>query len=182
MRTTLMILVLAVFGPIAAIADNSGSKTLASTMNVYVFPKDGQESDQQSMDEAACYSWASENTGHDPFDLQKQSVAEAEETEEAKAEAMQTGQGAGARGAVRGAAAGAIIGEIANDDASDGAEIGAAAGLIRNRRQARRAKQEAVAEAEKKGQAKQEATAEQLENFKKAFGVCLEAKDYLVKY
>ena len=28
----------------------------------------------------------------------------------------------------------------------------------------------------------EEATAEQLENFKKAFSVCLEAKDYLVKY
>ena len=28
----------------------------------------------------------------------------------------------------------------------------------------------------------QAATAEQIENFKKAFSVCLEAKDYLVKF
>ena len=40
----------------------------------------------------------------------------------------------------------------------------------------------ATATAEQQGQAKQQATAGQIENFKKAFSVCLEAKDYLVKY
>ena len=30
--------------------------------------------------------------------------------------------------------------------------------------------------------ARQQATAEQLENFKKAFSVCLEGKNYMVKY
>lgn len=182
MKIGILVLIISLFGFSAAIAGDNGGKTLASTMDVYVFPTEGQESGQQSKDEATCYSWASENTGSDPFDLDKQSVAEAEEAGEAKAEAEKTGQGAGARGALRGAAAGAVIGEIANDDASDGAKIGAAAGLIRGRRQARQAQQEAVAQVEKQGQAKQEATAEQLENFKKAFGVCLEAKDYMVKY
>lgn len=182
MKIGILVLIISLVGFSAAIAGDNSGKTLASTMNVYVFPTEGQESGQQSKDEAACYSWASENTGNDPFNLEKQSVAEAEETEAARAAAEKTGQGAGARGALRGAAAGAVIGEIANDDASDGAEIGAAAGLIRSRRKARQAKQEAVNQAEQQGQAKQEATAEQLENFKKAFGVCLEAKDYLVKY
>lgn len=182
MRTVFIVILTSLFGFSFAHADGQGSKTLASTMKVYVFPKEGQASDQQSKDEAACYSWATENTGSDPFDLEKQSVAEAEQTEAAKDEAKKTGQGAGARGALRGAAAGAVIGEIANDDASDGAEIGAAVGLVRNRRLARQAKQEAVAKAERQGEAKQKATAEQVENFKKAFGVCLEAKDYLVKY
>ena len=157
-------------------------KTLASTMEVYVFPKEGQATGQQSKDEATCYEWAAGNTGNDPFDLQKQQVAQAEQTEEEKAAAETTGQGAGARGAVRGAAAGAIIGEIANDDASDGAAIGAAAGAIRSRRRARGARAEATAQAEQKGEAKQQATAADIENFKKAFSVCLEAKDYLVKY
>ncbi len=32
------------------------------------------------------------------------------------------------------------------------------------------------------GFAQQQATAEQINNFKKAFSVCLEAKDYMVKY
>ncbi len=166
----------------AAAQEGPSGKTLASTMEIYVFPKEGQQSDQQSKDEAGCYEWAASNTGHDPFELQKQSVAQAEQTEAAKAEAQQVGQGAGARGAVRGAAAGAIIGEIVDDDASEGAAYGAAAGVVRGRRKARAAKKQATEQAEQQGQAKQQATEEQVGNFKKAFSVCLEAKDYLVKY
>lgn len=103
-------------------------KTLASTMDIYVFPKESQAAGQQSRDEVFCYEWAVGNSGSDPFELQKQKVAQAEQTEEAVAAAKQSGQGAGARGAVRGAVAGAVIGEIVDDDASDGAAIGAAAG------------------------------------------------------
>jgi hypothetical protein len=168
------------FGMSAASAQ--GGKTLASAIDVYVFPKEGQQSDQQSKDEASCYEWAGDNTGSDPFELQKQGAAQAEQTEKEKAAAQQSGQGAGARGAIRGAAAGALIGEIANDDASEGAAWGAAAGAIKGRRMQRTAKAQATEQAEQKGQAKQQATAEQIENFKKAFSVCLEAKEYLVKY
>lgn len=180
-QVILLFVCVAVFASAAA-QDGPPSKTLASTMEVYVFPKDGQQANQQSKDEASCYDWATNNTGNDPFDLQKRSVAEAEQTEEAKAAAQQTGKGAGARGALRGAAAGAVIGEIVDDDASDGAAIGAAAGAIRSRRKARAASVAATEQAEQQGQAKQEATAVQVENFKKAFSVCLEAKNYLVKY
>ncbi len=159
-----------------------GGSTLASAMDVYVFPKEGQQGDQQSKDEAVCYEWAANNAGSDPFELQKQSVAQAEQTEQTVAEAEQVGRGAGVRGAARGAAAGAIIGEIADDDASEGAKYGAAAGAIRSRRKARAAKEQATEQAAQQGQAKQQATEEQIDNFKKAFSVCLEAKDYLVKY
>lgn len=173
--------IICLLGMSAASAEG-GSKTLASSMDVYVFPKDGQPSDQQSKDEASCYEWAGNNTGNDPFDLQKQSAAQAEQTEKEKAAAQQAGAGAGARGALRGAAAGALIGEIANDDASEGAAWGAAAGAIRGRRMKHAAKTQATAQAEQQGQAKQQATAGQVENFKKAFSVCLEAKEYMVKY
>ena len=166
----------------ASVAYAQSGKTLASTMEVYVFPEEGQETDQQSQDEAACYEWAVSNSGADPFELTKQAEANAEQTEQAVAAAQQTGQGAGAQGAVRGAAAGALIGEIADDDASKGAAYGAAAGAIRGRRKARAAKEQATEQAVQQGEAKQEATAEQLDNFKKAFSVCLEAKDYMVKY
>jgi hypothetical protein len=158
------------------------SQTLASTMEVYVFPKEGQEADQQSKDEAACYDWAVTNSGADPFELTKQQEAQAEQTEQQVAAAQQSGQGAGARGAVRGAAAGAVIGEIVDDDAGKGAAYGAAAGAIRGRRQARAAEEQAVEQAEVQGEATQQATEEQIGNFKKAFSVCLEAKDYMVKY
>lgn len=164
------------------LSPTASAKSLSSTLEVYVFPKSGQEAPQQSKDEAACYEWATSNTGSDPFDLQKQSIAEVKESEQDKAAAAQAGKGAGAAGAIKGAAAGAIIGEIADDDASKGAGIGAAVGLLRGRRAARAAQDQATNQAEQHSQAKQQATKTQMENFKKAFSVCLEAKDYMVKY
>ena len=157
-------------------------QSIGSTMDVYVFPAQGQESSQQSMDEAACYEWATGETGSDPFDLAKQADADDQQAEQEMAAAQNAGQGAGARGAVRGAAAGALIGEIANDDASEGAAWGAAAGAVRGRRQARHAQQQAQSQAAAQAEQRESVTAEQLENFKKAFSVCLEAKEYMVKY
>jgi hypothetical protein len=169
--------------PVAApLAQSSGQKTLAATMNVYVFPTQGQTTEQQSKDEAECYNWAVQNTGTDPFDLQKQAQQQQAQAQQAQQEAQQVGQGAGARGAVGGAAAGALIGEIASDDPGRGAAYGAAAGLIAGRRRGRQAQQQAQQQVEQQSQQAQQATKEQLDNFKKAFSVCLEAKDYLVKF
>ena len=158
------------------------AQTLASTMDVYVFPTKGQDSLQQSQDEATCYEWAVDNTGTDPFALADQ---EEENKQQAAAEqqaASQAGQGSAARGAVRGAAAGALIGEIANDDASEGAAWGAAAGAVRGRRKGAQAQQQAQAQAASSSEQRETATKEQLANFKNAFSVCLEAKDYMVKF
>ena len=160
----------------------SQSQTLASTMDVYVFPAEDQESAQQSQDEAACYEWAVGSTGTDPFALAKQEDANQQQAQAEQQAAKQTGQGSGARGAVRGAAAGALIGEIANDDASKGAAYGAAAGAIRGRRKGAQAQQQAQAQAAGQAEQREEASEEQLVNFKNAFSVCLEAKDYMVKY
>jgi hypothetical protein len=160
----------------------TGQKTLAATMNVYVFPKTGQTSELQSQDEAACYGWAVENTGTDPFELAKQAQQQAQQTEQQKQQAQQVGTGAGAGGAVKGAAAGALIGEIVSDDPGKGAAYGAAAGAIRGRRRGRAAQQQATQQVEQQSQQSQQVTKEQLENFKKAFSVCLEAKDYMVKF
>jgi len=157
-------------------------KTLASTMSVYVFPTKGQTPDVQSQDESACYNWAVQNTGTDPFDLAKQAQAQAQQTEAAKQQAGQVGRGAGASGAVKGAAVGALIGEIADDDAGKGAAYGATAGVIAGRRRGRAARQQATTSVQQQGQQAQAATAEQLANFKKAFSVCLEAKEYMVKF
>ena len=66
-----------------AVAPASGQKTLAATMNVYVFPTAGQSTEQQSTDEASCYGWAAQNTGSDPFQLQKQAEAEQQQAEQA---------------------------------------------------------------------------------------------------
>jgi hypothetical protein len=162
-------------------AQPTGQKTLAATMNIYAFPSKGQKPEQQSQDEAACYTYAVQNTGTDPFQLQKQAEAQAQQTAAAKEQAGQAGDGAGAKGAVKGAAAGAVVGAVAGD-AGKGAAIGAAAGVVGGRRKGRAAEAEATKQAEQQGQQAQAATAQQLDNFKKAFSVCMEAKNYLVKY
>lgn len=165
---------------------NSGAaepaKTLAATIDVYVFPTKGQAADQQSKDEAECYSWAESSTGNDPFQLQKDSAEQQQQTEQQVQQAKSATQGAGAKGAVKGAAAGALIGEIANDDASEGAAYGAAVGAVAARRRSRAASAQAQEQAQAQGAASQQATAEEIGNFKKAFSVCLEAKEYMVKY
>ena len=165
-----------------SMAASAQAQSLGSTMDVYIFPNEGQDSSQQSQDEAACYEWAVANTGTDPFDLAKQADADEQQAQAEQQAAAQTGQGSGARGAVRGAAAGALIGEIANDDASEGAKWGAAAGVVRGRRQGKQAQQQAQQQAASQADQREGATEEQLENFKKAFSVCLEAKEYMVKY
>ena len=159
----------------------SGQKTLAATMNVYVFPTKGQTPDVQSQDEADCYGWAVQNTGVDPFQLAKQAEQQKQQADKSVQATKSATEGAGAKGAVGGAAAGALIGAIAGD-AGKGAAIGAGAGLIAGRAAKRGAESNAQAQAQQQTQQMQQYTKEQTENFRKAFSVCLEAKEYMVKF
>jgi hypothetical protein len=183
-----LILLFAVAGPVAfsqtapPATAPTGQKTLAATMSVYAFPTKGQTPEQQSQDEAACYQYAVTNTGVDPFQLQKQAQQQQQQAQQAQQQAAEAGKGAGAKGAVGGAAAGALIGEIASDDAGKGAAYGAAAGVLVGRRKGKEAQQQASAQATQQSQAAQQSTQQQMDNFKKAFSVCLEAKNYMVKY
>ena len=176
--TALLITSLAPTGVVA----QSGQQSLAATLNVYVFPTGGQAPEQQNKDEGECYQWAVSNTGSDPFEVQKQQAAQAQQAEAAKQQAGQAGTGSGLKGAAGGAAAGALIGEIADDDAGKGAAYGAAIGAIAGRRRGRHAEQQATQQVEAQSQQAQQVTQEQVENFKKAFSVCLEAKQYMVKF
>jgi hypothetical protein len=180
----LVVLVVAMVMPMAAVhAQNTPSgKTLAATLEVYAFPQKGQTPEQQSKDEAACYDWASAQTGSDPFKLKKQQIAQTEAGEAALSDATRSGGGAGVKGAVRGAAAGAIIGEIVDDDAGKGAAIGTAAGVVGGRRKARRAQRQKKSDAAQEAQTQLKATEAELQKFKQAFGVCLEAKEYEVTF
>jgi hypothetical protein len=150
----------------------AAQQSLASTLNVYVFPTAGQDAQQQSIDEGTCYNWAVQNTGSDPFALQKQAQQQQQQTQQAQQQAQHVGAGAGAQGAVGGAAAGALIGAIAGD----------AAGLLAGRSAGRHARASATQQATQQGQQAQAATAQQIDNFKKAFSVCLEGNNYMVKY
>ena len=181
--TGLLVVTIMLLGLVGVVsAQSSGQKTLAATMDVYVFPAEGQNAEQQSKDEAECYTWAVQNTGTDPFELQKQAAQQQASADQAKEDISQSGQGAGATGAVKGAAVGALVGEIASDDPGKGAAYGATAGLIAGRRGRKRAQDSATQQVDQQSQQAQAATAEQVTNFKKAFSVCLEAKEYLVKF
>jgi hypothetical protein len=157
-------------------------ETLAATIEVFVFPTEGQAASQQSKDEAECYSFAEANTGTDPFQLSKNNDAAKEQAEQQVAQTQDATRGAGARGALKGAAAGALIGEVTGGDAGESAAYGAAAVGIASRRRARSANNQAAEQAKQSTEATEEATEDQIDNFKKAFSVCLEAKDYMVKF
>ena len=181
--TTLPILALACalgIGQQAAAQQQPTSKTLAATLEVYVFPTEGQTPEVQSTDEATCYGWAVQNTGIDPFELQKQKDAGMQQAAAQQAAAQQAGTGARAKGAVGGAAAGALIGGIAGD-AGKGAAIGATAGVMVGGAKRRQAKKQGEAQAQATATAVIQYTEEQKLNFRKAFSVCLEAKKYMVK-
>jgi hypothetical protein len=183
MKRTLIAVVLAVLASgvgMDAQSASSAPKTLAASMNVYVFPTTGQTPDRQSMDEAECYNWAVQNTGTDPFQLNKQAQQQQQQAAAAQQSASTVKQGSAVRGAAGGAAAGALFGAIGGD-AGKGAAIGAATGAVVGRSRGRRAEAQAEQQVAQQSAAAQQATAEQLANFKKAFSVCLEAKKYLVK-
>ena len=181
-RALIVALLAALTAGVGANAQSQGSqptqKTLAAAIGVYVFPNAGQPSSQQSKDEGECYSWAVQNTGSDPFQLQQQAQAAQQQAQAAATQGAPPTAGSGARGAARGAAGGALFGAIAGD-AGKGAAIGAAAGAVGGRMRSRSANQQA---AQQQASSTQQATAQQMDNFKKAFSVCLEAKKYMVKY
>src|SRR5262245_8391801 len=176
-----LVLIAPAFAQAPAVQPATGQKTLAATINIYGFPTKGQDASQQSQDEAACYQHAQQQTGTDPFQLQKQSDAQAQQAAAAQQQAQQAGAGAGAKGAAKGALAGAAVGEIASDDAGKGAAIGATAGAVAGRRKKKQAQAQASQQIDQQHQAAQQATAEQLTNFKKAFSVCMQAKNYMVQ-
>ena len=67
MRTLIFVVTLGVVSPALAQtpAPAAPQKSLSSTLEVYVFPTQGQDAAQQSKDEAECYEWAVGNAGPD---------------------------------------------------------------------------------------------------------------------
>jgi hypothetical protein len=163
-----------------SIAPPTGTKTLAATLNVYAFPGAGQTSTQQGQDETECYKWAEQETGHDPFQLDRLAAQQQQQAAQQQQQAQQVTAGAGAKGALGGAAGGAAIGAIAGD-AGKGAAIGAGVGLLANRARTQSKAQQSQQQAQQ-SQAAAKMTTAQITDFKKAFSACLEAKKYTVKF
>jgi hypothetical protein len=131
----------------------------------YVYPAKGQSPQQQKSDEAACYTWAVQQTGFDPAKPAPQQAAPQPPTT-----ATGTTPGAGVRGAARGA----VVAEAVGGDAGAGAAAGAAASRSRSRRQN-------AAAAGQAQQQQQAATQQQQATFAKARAACLEGRGYTVK-
>lgn len=142
-------------------------KSPAQAMGVYVFGKKNQSAATQQADEKACFASAKTASGYD------QAMADAN----APAAAQPQPSGGAARGAVRGAVAGTAIGAVAGD-AGKGAAIGATTGVIAG---GVRQKQAKTAQANADVSAQEQKKANALAELKKAFGACMEARDYSVK-
>jgi hypothetical protein len=164
-------------GTLAALAQQ---KSLSQTLAISAFPQAGQNAQQQSKDEAACYDWAVKNTGTDPFELQKKAQAQQQQTAQASAQAQAAGQGQGVKTGAKGAAGGALIGAVAGD-AGTGAAVGAAVGVVAGRQKKKQAEAQSQ-QIQAQGAQAQQATAAQMEGFKKAFCACMEGKKYIAKY
>jgi hypothetical protein len=132
----------------------------------YVYPAKGQTAQTQKTDEAACHSWAVQQTGFDPTKPPPAAAAPA------PAPTTTTGTQPGA--GLRGAAKGAVVGEIVSGDAGAGAAVGAVAARGQSRRQGAAATQSAQ-------QQQQAAVQQQQAAYGKARSACLEGKGYTVK-
>ena len=157
-----VLLILPTYGIMA-----QSSSSIASSLNLYVFPGDNQSADQQDADEVECFKWAKDQTGYDPMNPTQVQAAQVDKSAD----------GSAVRGAARGAAAGAAIGAIAGD-AGDGAAIGAVVGGLRGRRAKRYGDELQQQQSNSNAQA---AEAKMLDDYKRAFSVCMEAKGYTVK-
>lgn len=161
------------------------STSLSATMNVHVFPAEGQDEVQQSMDEADCFNWAVDRTGTDPFDLSRQAAEQAAASDQAMAQAQTAGQGSAGRGAARGAVAGGVIGGVFGSGKNSGwkgAAVGATTGAVVGDSRRRGAQAQATQEVADQSARNEAATQAQMDDFKIAFTTCLEAKDYIAKF
>jgi hypothetical protein len=136
-----------------------------------VYPARGQSAEQQKSDEAACHTWAIEQSGYDP--------ATPPPMPEAAAKPAQPTGPTGAR--ARGALAGALVGEIADGDVGEAALAGAVVGGSRERRQHRQADQQAQAQAEQQQAEVLTARKQGEEAYLRARAACLEGRGYSVK-
>jgi opacity protein-like surface antigen len=138
-------------------------KGMASTVGLYVYPKNDQTGTQQLTDESQCYSNAKTQTGYDPNAT----------TKAAKPDDKKNGDKPVAKGAVRGA----VISGATGGDAAAGARRGAMLGSIKEKRQ----EKQQTEQEQKQADAAKTASQQSLDGFKRSMSACLDARGYSVK-
>ena len=137
----------------------------------YIYPSQGQSTEQQDQDKYGCYQWAKGEANFDP--MQRPTASTAPPTREAK-------RGGLLRGAAGGAAAGAIVGALTGNvkkGAAIGAGGGAMIGGIRRRDQKRREKQRKQEWASRENAAYDQSRG----SYDRAYRACLIGRGYTVQ-
>ena len=137
---------------------------LAHGQDMFIYPAQGQDRDQQDMDEFQCQRFGTEQSGFDPMRTPTATSARPQQ------------QGGAVGGAARGALLGTAVGAIAGDTRR-GAAMGAASGGLMggmrrrdsNRQQDQWAQQETANYQQQRNQ------------FNRAFAACLEGRGYTVR-
>lgn len=176
MTTKIAAAILIVLLPLLAAAVEPAQETiltgssLASSLGLYVYPRDKQDTELQSRDDYECYGWAKSKTGYDPVNPQiRPQVAVSEIESRAGKESVKDVAG--------GAAVGAVIGEIGRNDAGEGAAIGGFLGAIRAYKKNKAYKERQRRQAEMRIDTEIEYNRL---DFKNAFSACLSARGYAV--
>ena len=154
-------------GSLSAAAQSSSPpiKGMASTVGLYVYPKNGQSASKQLTDESQCYSNAKTQTGYDP---NATTTAAAPKKDDQKS---------GDKSVAQGAARGAVISGATGGDPAAGARRGAILGGIKAKRKEKQDDQQA----DKQADAAKTTTQQPLDNFKRSLSACLDARGYSVK-
>jgi hypothetical protein len=140
-------------------------KGMASTVGLYVYPKNGQSANKQLTDESQCYSNAKTQTGFDP---NATTTAAAPKKDDQKS---------GDKSVAQGAARGAVISGATGGDPAAGARRGAILGGIKAKRKEKQEDQQA----DKQADAAKTTAQQPLDNFKRSLSACLDARGYSVK-
>jgi hypothetical protein len=137
---------------------------MAAAQELYVYPKNGQDKDQQEKDEFDCYRYGRDETGFDPMVVPTATAPPPEQ----KGSVL----GGAARGALLGAAVGAVGG-----DAKKGAGYGAAGGGVMGgmRKNSSKKKQDQWEQDQSQNYANNR------NNYNRAYAACLEGRGYTVR-
>ena len=141
-----------------------------------IYPAKGQNQQQMDRDKFDCYSWAKQQTGFDPMQVQVPS-------QPVPSPPPGASPGSVVRGGAGGAALGAAVGGIAGgwSGAGKGAAIGALTGGVFGGLRSRARNQQA-AQSQQQYAAQQSAQYQQKRTtYNRAYAACLEAKGYVVK-
>jgi hypothetical protein len=157
---------------VAAVAQAGPPSLSSNPGNHAIFPAKGQTPEQQRLDEAAAYDWATQQTGWDPY----QAKARLDQQMQAAGAAAGAARGGAVKGAAGGAIVGVAVGAIAGD-AGKGAAIGSTAAGLTGGMRSRRAMKTAGGGADAAVAAYQQQFAAWSRNFMAA----MEAKGYTVR-